>query len=267
MAMFKIENLCFAYENGREVLHDVSLDIARGEWLAILGANGSGKSTLARHLNGLLLSAKGQVYVDGREVRDYRQVQELRRLVGIVFQNPDNQIVGNSVEEDTAFGPENLGIPRPEMRERIAEALALVGLQGYEQADPAQLSGGQKQRLAIAGALAMRPQALILDEATSMLDPAGRAEVLAVLRRLHGQEMTIIMITHDMSEVLLADRAVVLLAGRLEFDGTPAEVFARGADLRRCHIELPPITELGERLGLHGCMDMDGLLRRLENQR
>ncbi len=265
--IIEIEDLRFAYAEGDEVLHGVSLNVKRGEWLAVLGANGSGKSTLARHINGLLSPAAGRVRVAGREVGDYARVQELRRLVGIVFQNPDNQIVGNSVEEDTAFGPENLGVPRAEMRERIAAALAQVGLAGLEKADPNELSGGQKQRLAIAGALAMQPQVLILDEATSMLDPVGRAEVLALLRDLHAKGLTIIMITHDMSEVMLADRAAVLLAGRLEFCDTPAAVFGRSDDLARCHIELPPVTELGVRLGLPGCMDLAELLRRLEDGR
>lgn len=261
--IIEIENVHFGYEDEREVLHGVSLAVRHGEWLAVLGANGSGKSTLARHINGLLLPTDGRVMVAGREVRDYTQVQDLRRLVGIVFQNPDNQIVGNSVEEDCAFGPENLGIPRGEMRRRIGEALALCGLNGMENTDPNELSGGQKQRLAIAGALTMQPQVLILDEATSMLDPVGRAEVLGLLGELHAQGLTIVMITHDMSEVLLADRALVLLEGRLELTGTPAEVFAMTDDLRRCHIELPPVTELGNRLGYPGCCDLADLIERI----
>lgn len=262
--IIEIDDLHFAYDDGREVLHGVSVSVARGEWLAVLGANGSGKSTLARHINGLLVPTAGRVTVAGREVRDYEQVQDLRRLVGIVFQNPDNQIVGNSVEEDCAFGPENLGVPRPEMRRRIADALGRCGLTGLEAADPAELSGGQKQRLAIAGALAMEPQVLILDEATSMLDPVGRAEVLGLLGELHEQGLSIVMITHDMSEVLLADRAAVLLNGRLEFAGAPADVFARGDDLARCHIELPPVTELGNRLGHAGCCNLDELIEKIK---
>ncbi len=241
----------------------VSLEIRPGEWWAVLGANGSGKSTLARHLNGLLLPQEGRVYVAGREVREYDDMRELRRLVGLVFQNPDNQIVGNSVEEDVAFGLENLGVPREEMRRRITEVLGEVGLAGWEQADPAVLSGGQKQRLAIAGALAMRPQALILDEATAMLDPAGAAEVLRLLAELHRQGLTIVMITHNMSEVTAADKAAVLAGGRLEFCGTPQEVFGAGELLRRCHLELPPAAALGEMLGLPGCMDLDALLAAL----
>lgn len=264
-SIIKIEDLRFGYE-GREVLRGVSLNVARGEWLALLGANGSGKSTLARHLNGLLTASAGRVEVNGREVSEYARVQDLRRLVGIVFQNPDNQIVGNSVEEDTAFGPENLGVPRDEMRRRIARALERCGLAGLEQRDPNELSGGQKQRLAIAGALAVEPQVLILDEATSMLDPVGRAEVLGLLGELHRDGLTIIMITHDMSEVLLADRAVVLLDGGVELAGVPQEIFARGDDLARCHIELPPVTELGNRLGYPGCCDLDELIGRIEGR-
>lgn len=262
--IIEIDGLHFGYDEEREVLHGVSLTVRCGEWLALLGANGSGKSTLARHINGLLTASAGSVAVCGRAVPDYVQVQELRRRVGIVFQNPDNQIVGNSVEEDCAFGPENLGVERGEMRRRIAEALARCGLSGLEKADPNELSGGQKQRLAIAGALAMEPEILILDEATSMLDPVGRAEVLGLMEELHEQGLTVVMITHDMSEVLLADRAVVLLNGQVELSGTPTEIFARTEDLRRCHIELPPVTELGVKLGLPGCVDLADLVARIK---
>ncbi len=262
--MFQIEDLTFTYENGTKALDGVSLHIRRGEWFAVLGANGSGKSTLARHLNGLLLPAAGRVLVGGREVRDYADIRELRRLVGLVFQNPDNQIVGNSVEEDVAFGLENLGVPRDEMRRRIDAALRQVGLAGLEQADPATLSGGQKQRLAIAGALAMQPQALILDEATAMLDPAGAAEVLRLLGELHREGLTIVMITHNMSEVCAADRAAVLSGGRLAFCGTPQEVFAAGEMLAECHLELPPAAALGAMLGVSGCMDPAALVDRLQ---
>lgn len=262
--MFQIEDLTFTYENGTKALSGVTLDIRRGEWFAVLGANGSGKSTLARHLNGLLLPAAGKVAVCGREVREYADIKELRRRVGLVFQNPDNQIVGNSVEEDVAFGLENLGVPREEMRRRITEVLRQVGLAGLEQADPATLSGGQKQRLAIAGALAMQPQALILDEATAMLDPAGAAEVLRLLGDLHREGLTIVMITHNMSEVVAANRAAVLSGGRLVFCGTPQEVFAAGDMLRACHLELPPAAALGEMLGIPGCIDLAALLERLQ---
>lgn len=261
--MFRLEKLSFAYEGGRQALSEVSLHIRAGEWCAIVGANGSGKSTLARHLNGLLQAGSGRVLVAGRAVEDYQNIQELRRLVGIVFQNPDNQIVGNSVEEDVAFGLENLGVPRPEMRRRIGEALELVGLAGKEKLDPSTLSGGQKQRLAIAGALAMQPQALILDEATSMLDPVGAAEVLSVLRGLHRQGLTVIMITHNMSEVLEAEHVVVLHQGRLMLEAEPREVFRHTEELASWHIELPPATELGKMLGEPGCIGLEELIERL----
>lgn len=275
--MFKLEDVSYAYDieaapeqgiqqppNRRQALCGVTLQMKKGEWWAILGANGSGKSTLARHLNGLLPATSGRVEVCGREVRDYAQMQDLRRLVGIVFQNPDNQIVGNSVEEDVAFGLENLGTARPVMRRRISEVLKMVGLSGRETVDPAALSGGQKQRLAIAGALAMQPQALILDEATSMLDPVGQAEVLDLLQKLHGDGLTVVMITHNMSEVLLADKVAVMSEGRLMMTGTPAEIFAKSDELQKWHIELPLITQLGNKLGVAGCTDLAELLQKLE---
>lgn len=265
--MFRLENLVYEYAGGRRALDGVSLQVPKGQWLAVLGANGSGKSTLARHLNGLLQPTAGCVLVAGRPLEEYTDIQQLRRLVGIVFQNPDNQIVGNSVEEDVAFGLENLGLPRPEMRRRIGEALQMVGLAGREKVDPAALSGGQKQRLAIAGALAMQPQALLLDEATSMLDPVGVAEVLEVLRRLHRQGLTIVMITHNMSEVLFCDQAVVLAEGCVQLPPQPPmELFARTAELARWHIELPPVTQLGLLLGVEGCLSLPQLVEAMKSK-
>lgn len=260
--IIEISKLHFAYE-GREVLGGVDLELRRGEWLAVLGANGSGKSTLARHMNGLLRALAGEVFVDGREVGGYENLQDLRRKVGIVFQNPDNQIVGNSVEQDCAFGPENLGVERIEMRRRVEQALRQAGLSGWEQRDPNELSGGQKQRLAIAGMLAMQPEVLILDEATSMLDPVGRAEVLELLGELHRGGLSIVMITHDMGEVLLAERAVVLNEGKVAMSGTPREIFAKSSDLARLHIELPPAVELANCLGIEACVDLDELVARI----
>ena len=265
--MFRLENLVYEYTGGRRALDGVSLQVPKGQWLAVLGANGSGKSTLARHLNGLLQPTAGRVWVAGRPLEEYADIQQLRRLVGIVFQNPDNQIVGNSVEEDVAFGLENLGVPRPEMRRRIGEALQMVGLAGREKVDPAALSGGQKQRLAIAGALAMQPQALLLDEATSMLDPVGVAEVLEVLRRLHQQGLSIVMITHNMSEVLFCDQAVVLAGGRVQLPPMPpAELFAHTQELARWHIELPAVTQLGCLLGVEGCLSLPQLVEAMKSK-
>lgn len=263
--MFRLEDLSYEYAAGRQALAGVTLQVPKGQWLAVLGANGSGKSTLARQLNGLLRPTSGRVWVAGRPLEEYTDLRQLRRLVGIVFQNPDNQIVGNSVEEDVAFGLENLGVPRPEMRRRITEALQMVGLAGAEKKDPASLSGGQKQRLAIAGALAMQPEALLLDEATSMLDPVGVSEVLQVLQRLHKQGLTIVMITHNMSEVLHCDQAVVLAEGRLQMQAPPQELFAHTADLARWHIELPPVTQLGCLLGVEGCLELPQLVAALAN--
>lgn len=264
--MFNLEEVCYEYSGGRLALDKVNLRVPHGEWLAVLGANGSGKSTLVRHLNGLLRAKSGQVWIDSRPVEEYTNLQELHRLVGIVFQNPDNQIVGNSVEEDVAFGLENLGVPREEMRRRIAWALELVGLSGREKVDPAALSGGQKQRLAIAGALAMQPAALLLDEATSMLDPVGCAEVMQVLQSLHRQGLTIVMITHNMSEVLPADRALVMAEGKLRLAASPQELFTHTEDLARWHIELPAVTQLGNMLGLPGCMSLEQLLDCLDKE-
>ena len=265
--MFRLENVTYEYQPGVQALSDVSLHIPKGCWAAIIGANGSGKSTLARHLNGLLTATAGRVLVDGRDVNEYANVQQLRRRVGIVFQNPDNQIVGNSVEEDVAFGPENLGLPRDEIRRRITGALRMVGLVGREKEDPATLSGGQKQRLAIAGALAMQPDALILDEATAMLDPVGAAEVLQVLRQLHAGGMTIVMITHSMAEVAEAELAVVMAGGRLQLAAPPADVFRNDKELAGWHIELPPVTMLGNMLGIPGCMSLDELMTGLDEYR
>ena len=249
--MFTIKNLTFSYEEGPQrhmVLHDISLHIPKGEWWSIIGANGSGKSTLARHLNGLLVGDTGQVLVDGLDASRPEYQQEIRRRVGIVFQNPDNQIIGNSIEEDVAFGPENMGIPPQEIRQRIQQALAQVGLSGMEKQDPNLLSGGQKQRVAIAGALAMQPEALILDESTAMLDPQGCEEVFAVLKKLHQNGMTIVMITHHMAEVAWSDRVAVLSEGCLRTTGTPAEIFAQTDRLKQWHIELPVISQIGQML-------------------
>ncbi len=248
--MFKIDNITFAYED-ELALDGISLHIKKGEWWSIIGSNGSGKSTLARHLNGLLQPMTGSVLTGGLDVAKVENHGQIRRQVGFVFQNPDNQIIGTTVEEDVAFGPENIGVPREEIRERITNSLGRVGLAGFENRSPNTLSGGQKQRLAIAGALAMFPEALIIDEATAMLDPKGCQEVYKVLSELHADGMTIVMITHNMSEVVMSDHVAVMCDGRLAMVGSPREVFAQTENLEKWHIELPLITRLG--LMIDGC--------------
>ncbi len=247
--------MSFAYgASGTPVgaLTDVSLTISPGEMVALLGANGSGKSTLARLVNGLLTPRAGTVSVDGLDTIDPERSRALRELVGLVFQNPDDQIVATAVEDDVAFGPENLGLPRAEIRTRVDEALALVGLAGMERREPHLLSGGQKQRLAIAGALAMLPRYLVLDEPTSMLDPQGRAEVLGVLERLRLAGHGLLLITHDLAEAQRADRAIVLSAGAVAFDGEVPELLAKGSRLAEWGLEMPPLARLAAHLRERG---------------
>ncbi len=221
--------------------------------MALVGANGSGKSTLAKCLNALLLPTGGRVLVDGLDTRDPHSVWQVRQRVGMVFQNPDNQLVATVVEEDVAFGPENLGLPPAEIRRRVEEALRIVGMWEYRRHAPHLLSGGQKQRVAIAGMLAMRPSCLILDEATAMLDPQGRAEVLQTVARLTREEgIAVVHITHAMEEAALARRIVVLAGGRVVLQGTPAEVFEQPAALRRLRLTLPPVVVLGRQLRAAG---------------
>lgn len=249
--MFLVDNVSFSYnqeESKKLVLNKIHLKINKGEWWSVIGSNGSGKSTLARHLNGLLIPTSGKVWADGLDTADAANLRTIRRKVGIVFQNPDNQIIGNTVEEDVAFAPENLGVPTAEIRRRVTHCLEMVGLAGFEQADPNNLSGGQKQRVAIAGALAMEPEALILDEATAMLDPQGCREVFQVLRRLHGEGMTILMITHNMSEVIHSQRVAVLRQGELMSVGSPRMIFSQTDQMKNWGIELPMVNQIGEAL-------------------
>ncbi|MCR5177396.1 MAG: energy-coupling factor transporter ATPase [Lachnospiraceae bacterium] len=221
-------------------LDDVSLAIKEGEFLAVLGSNGSGKSTLARHLNALLLPDDGSVLVDGMDTGDNEKIIEIRRRAGMVFQNPDNQIIGRVVEEDVAFGPENLGLPPEKIRQRVDEALTKLGMQKKRAYSPGKLSGGQKQRVSIAGILAMRPKILILDEPTAMLDPRGRREVLSAAMSLNKDEgITVILITHDMDEAAMADRIVVMDKGRVAMEGTPSEVFRESDKLRAYGLDIP----------------------------
>lgn len=229
-------------------LRGIDLTIGRGEYWAILGRNGSGKSTLARLLNGLLIPTSGRVLVDGWDTREPAALREIRQRVGLVFQVPDNQLIANTVEEDVAFGPENLGVPREAIVERVRAALTTVGMWEYRQRPPHMLSAGQKQRVAIAGILAMQPECLVLDEATAMLDPAGRRDVLALVADLHHAGTTIVAITHHMAEALDADRVAVLHQGELKLSGTPREIFAQAALLREVGLSLPPVPALAHEL-------------------
>lgn len=247
--MISFENVYFWYsekEDGDKiapVLRGVSCTLQEGEFVVLLGRNGSGKSTLAKHCNGILLPKRGSVLVDGMDTRDASVLWEIRRRVGLVFQNPDNQLVATTVEEDVAFGPENLGLPPAEIRRRVDEALEKVGMIEYKKREPHTLSGGQKQRVAIAGVLAMRPKYLVLDEATAMLDPEGRAELLQLLQELR-KEIGILHITHNVEEALLADRVLVIDNGKIVAEGHPREVFLVGRAIERWGLELPQIVDV-----------------------
>ena len=247
--IIKTEHLEFHYTDAEGVtpivLDGVDLEIRQGSFVAVLGHNGSGKSTLAKHLNAVLLPTGGKVYVLGMDTADERHLLDIRRTVGMVFQNPDNQIVANVVEEDVAFAPENLGVPSDEIRRRVDDALKAVGMYEYREHAPHLLSGGQKQRVAIAGVIAMEPACIVLDEATAMLDPAGRREVLSAIRTLNRERgITVVLITHHMDEALDADRLIVMNDGRLTMDGAPAEVFAQVETLRGMGLAAPDTVEL-----------------------
>ena len=257
--MIETKNLTFQYpvEEGRvsrSALKDVNVAIEKGSFTVVLGHNGSGKSTLAKHMNAVLLPCGGNVYVEGRDTRDESLLLEIRRRVGMVFQNPDNQIVANVVEEDVAFAPENLGVPSEEIRARVDDALSAVGMSEFTRHAPHLLSGGQKQRVAIAGVIAMAPECIVLDEATAMLDPVGRREVLSTIRRLNAERgMTVVLITHHMDEAEHADRVIVMNDGCLAMDGTPREVFARVEELRALGLAAPSTVELLYELNQRGC--------------
>ena len=250
--ILRTENLTFRYttEEGAAptVLDGVSLSIRPGEFVAVLGHNGSGKSTLAKHFNAILLPTSGKVYVDGMDTCDEDKLLDIRRRVGMVFQNPDNQIVASVVEEDVAFGPENLGVPSAEIRQRVDEALAAGGMTEYAHHAPHLLSGGQKQRVAIAGVLAMSPECIVLDEPTAMLDPVGRKEVLDTIRRLNAEAgITVVLITHHMDEAAQADRLIVMHDGHIMADGRPEQVFQNVDGLRSLGLEVPePVALLYE---------------------
>ncbi len=255
--MIKIENLKHYYKDadGNEVraLEGVSLEIGQGEFVAVIGANGSGKSTLARHLNCLLLPTAGRVEVSGMDTLDETHMWDIRQQVGMVFQNPDNQIVAAIVEEDVAFGPENIGVPGPEIASRVAGALAAVGMTDYAKHAPHLLSGGQKQRVAIAGIMALEPKCIVLDEPTAMLDPQGRREILDTVCRLNKEKgITIVYITHYMTEALAADRVIVMEKGRVCFMGTPRQVFSRVDELEKLGLEAPLAAKIASELRKSG---------------
>lgn len=272
--IIKVENVSFSYRNHHELaggsfpdnnsvkaLHNISLKIFKGEYAAVIGRNGSGKSTLARLLNAILLPSAGVVYINGFNTADEQYMWEIRRNVGMVFQNPDNQIVATIVEDDIAFGPENLGIQPAEIQERVNEALRRAGMTEYSKHAPHMLSGGQKQRISIAGILAMKPECIVLDEATAMLDPAGRKEVMEIVEKLHREEgITVIHITHHMDEAIQAERVIVIDGGMVVLDGKPREVFSKVEKLREIGLDVPQVAELMYELNKEGLNLPSGII-------
>lgn len=270
MGIIKAAKLAFDYlryeEEGEEpevnrAIDHVDLDIEEGKFIAILGHNGSGKSTLAKHINGLLVPTEGTLWVDHMNTASDADIWNIRQKAGMVFQNPDNQIIASVVEEDVAFGPENMGVPTEEIWQRVAKSLESVDMTVYRYHSPNKLSGGQKQRIAIAGIMAMHPSCMVLDEATAMLDPAGRREVLEAVHRLNKEEkVTVILITHHMDEAVDADRVLVMDKGQIAMDGTPKEVFSRVEELQKLELDVPQITELAWQLKQQGMPLSDGIL-------
>lgn len=256
-SIIKIENLIFEYKKDDETaanraINGVSLEIERGSFTAVLGKNGSGKSTLAKNLNGLLLPTEGVIYVNGFNTADDEHIWDVRQSAGMVFQNPDNQLVSAIVEDDVAFGPENLGVEPQEIRRRVDKALADVNMGAFRGKAPHLLSGGQKQRIAIAGVVAMKPSCIIFDEPTAMLDPKGRGEIMAIIKELNGEGITVILITHFMEEAVNADRVIIMHEGEVFLDGTPSEVFARGEKVKSVNLDVPLAVELAARLRQRG---------------
>ena len=267
--MIKLNHMSHTYEdeNGQTVyaLNDISLEIQPGEFVAIIGTNGSGKSTLAKHFNVLLVPTEGTCEVLGMRTDDPANLWKIRQNVGMVFQNPDNQIICTLVEEEVGFGPENIGVPTDEIWQRVADSLQAVGMYSFRKASPNKLSGGQKQRVAIAGIVAMKPKCIILDEPTAMLDPSGRKEVISVLHELNEKEnVTIILITHYMEEVIDADRVFVMDAGKIMMEGTPRQIFSNVEHLKELRLDVPQVTELAYELKKAGVPLPDGILTKEE---
>ncbi len=254
MNFISVQNVTFKYDSqdeteGKLVLNDISFEVEKGAFVALLGHNGSGKSTVAKHLNAMLTPTSGKVYIDGMDTSDEKLTYDIRRKVGLVLQNPDNQIVASIVEEDVAFGPENLGIPSDEIRRRVDEALRAVDMYDHRLKAPYKLSGGQKQRVAIAGIIAMQPDCIVLDEPTAMLDPKGREEVLYTIHKLNKEQgITVVMITHYMEEAVTADRVYVMDNGRMLTSGTPREVFSQVELMKKHRLDVPQATELCHKL-------------------
>lgn len=274
MEMVQAKQLVFEYEKRDEdgnvigssrAIDQVDLDVKEGQFIAILGHNGSGKSTLAKHINAILVPTEGTVWVDGRDTKDPEELWNVRQSAGMVFQNPDNQIIGTVVEEDVGFGPENLGVPTDEIWQRVEESLKAVGMLSYRYASPNKLSGGQKQRVAIAGVVAMEPKCIVLDEPTAMLDPMGRKEVLKTVQKLRRQkQVTVILITHYMEEVVDADKIYVMDHGHVVMEGTPREIFSRVEELKSYRLDVPQVTILADELRKRGLDIPAGILKKEE---
>ena len=270
MDMVQTEKLVFEYEKRDEegnvigtsrAVDEVDLDVKEGQFIAILGHNGSGKSTLAKHINAILVPTEGTMWVNGRNTSQPEELWNVRQSAGMVFQNPDNQIIGQVVEEDVGFGPENMGVPTKEIWERVEESLKAVGMYEYRKHSPNKLSGGQKQRVSIAGVLAMHPKCIVLDEPTAMLDPKGRKEVIRAIRALNQvEEITVILITHYMEEIIHADKVFVMDSGRIVMDGTPREIFSQVEKLKSLRLDVPQATLLGYELQRRGVRLPSGLL-------
>ena len=252
--IIRVENLIFEYAKAEDekltarAIDDVSFEIEKGSFVAIIGKNGSGKSTLAKNLNGLLIPTSGTVYVAGYDTKDDDHIWDIRQTAGMVFQNPDNQLVSAIVEDDVAFGPENLGVPPEEIRKRVDKALNDVNMEAFKKKAPHLLSGGQKQRIAIAGVVAMKPKCIIFDEPTAMLDPKGRKEIMSIIDELHAEGITVVLITHFMEETVNADRIIIMNDGHVLLDGAPEEVFARGDLIREASLDVPLMAELSRKL-------------------